>query len=153
MTGQVVVVDASVAIKWFVRGDWAAREDHVDTALALLRAIWAGRVVMHQPPHFAAEVAAVLARLDPPQVVHNAEHLNRMDIRYAAPTEHLNTALDLSLRLNHHLFDTLYHAVALDTPEALFITADRRYFDKAASRGRIVWLPDWVDEADDQTSH
>lgn len=153
MTGQAVVVDASVAIKWFVRGDWAEREDHVDTALALLRAIWAGRVVMHQPPHFAAEVAAVLARLDPPQVARNAERLSLMDIRYAAPTEHLGTALDLSLRLDHHLLDTLYHAVALDTPEALLITADRRYFDKAASRGRIVWLPDWVDSVSATASH
>lgn len=150
---MICVVDASVAIKWFVQGVWAEREDHVDQAMALLKAIGADRVTMHQPPHFLAEVAAVLARLNPHQAVRDVARLSLMDIHHADPGEHLTTALDLSMGLNHHLFDTLYHAVALDTPGALFITADRRYFDKAASRGRIVWLPDWVDEADDQTSH
>lgn len=141
---MICVVDASVAIKWFVRGTWAQREDHVDQALALLRAIWADRVVMLQPPHFPAEVAAVLARLDPGGATGDVAHLGLMDIRYTAPTDHLATALDLSVRLNHHLFDTLYHAVALDTPGATFITADRRYFDKARASGlgQIGWLPD-----------
>lgn len=141
---MICVVDASVAVKWFVRGTWAQREDHIDPALALLRAIQADHVTMRQPPHFLAEVAAVLARLDPQGVAQQVAWLGCLDIDHAEPTEHLTTALDLSLSLNHHLFDTLYHAVALDTPQALFITADRRYFDKAASRGRIVWLPDWV---------
>jgi predicted nucleic acid-binding protein len=50
------------------------------------------------------------------------------------------TACDLAILLNHHLFDTLYHAVALLTPEATLVTADRRYFDKAQSHGRIVLL-------------
>jgi hypothetical protein len=30
-----------------------------------------------------------------------------------------------------HLFDTLYHAVALSVPGAVLVTADRRYFAKA----------------------
>jgi len=41
--------------------------------------------------------------------------------------------------LSHHLFDTLYHATAIES-EALMITADRRYHDKAAHLGRIVLL-------------
>lgn len=142
---MICVVDASVAVKWFVQGLWAQREEHVDQAIALLQAIHADRVTMRQPPHFLAEVAAVLARLDPQGAVRHVAWLDCLDIDHADPTEHLTTALELSLSLNHHLFDTLYHAVALDTPDALFITADRRYVDKAASRGRIVWLPDWVD--------
>jgi predicted nucleic acid-binding protein len=39
----ICVVDASVAVKWFVRGDWAAREDHVDAALNLLQASAVGQ--------------------------------------------------------------------------------------------------------------
>ncbi len=45
--------------------------------------------------------------------------------------------------LNHHLFDTLYHAVALSQPDAVLVTADERYFKKAASLGHIVLLRDW----------
>jgi predicted nucleic acid-binding protein len=67
-----------------------------------------------------------------------------MDIAWAAPTVAYHRAIALATQLNHHLFDTLYHALALETPSAVFITADRRYFDKAQHLGRIVWLPDWV---------
>ena len=50
------------------------------------------------------------------------------------------TALDLAIRLDHHLFDTLYHAVALHTPGALLVTADRRHFTKAEPIGHILLL-------------
>lgn len=36
---MICVVDASVAVKWFVQGDWALREDHIEAALEILRAI------------------------------------------------------------------------------------------------------------------
>ena len=51
-----IVVDASVALKWFLQED----EDHNDEAIALL----VGYPLI-QPPHFIAEVAAVLARKKP----------------------------------------------------------------------------------------
>jgi predicted nucleic acid-binding protein len=48
-------------------------------------------------------------------------------------------AVELAIGLSHHLFDTLYHATALEN-EAVMITADRRYHDKAAHLGRIMLL-------------
>ena len=36
----------------------------------------------------------------------------------------------------------LYHALALSTPGAVLVTADRRYFDKRSHLGQISWLPD-----------
>ena len=45
--------------------------------------------------------------------------------------------------LDHHLFDTLYHAVALEW-EIDLVTADDHYFRKAESLGRIVRLADWT---------
>ena len=53
------------------------------------------------------------------------------------------TALELSIRLQHHLFDTRYHAVALRVPGASPVTADRRFYDKARNRGRITLLAGW----------
>jgi predicted nucleic acid-binding protein len=44
--------------------------------------------------------------------------------------------------LKHHLFDTLYHAVALEHGCTL-VTADDTYFRKSHSLGGIVRLPDW----------
>jgi predicted nucleic acid-binding protein len=52
------------------------------------------------------------------------------------------TAVELAIALSHHLFDTLYHAVALQTEGAQLITADRRYFERARDRGQILLLDD-----------
>lgn len=48
-------------------------------------------------------------------------------------------AIELARQYNHHLFDTLYHAAALEE-SATFITADRRYYDKAKLAGHIMLL-------------
>jgi predicted nucleic acid-binding protein len=133
-----------VAVKWFVQGDWAIREDHIEPALDLLRASSRGAVDFYQPPHFMAEVAAVLARLAPTVAHQCAQDIAEMSITWAAPSDACERAISLATQLNHHLFDTLYHGLALETPGALFVTADRRYFDKARHLGQMVWLPDFV---------
>ena len=139
---MICVVDASVAVKWFVAGDWALQEDHVDNALALLQATAQGSIQLLQPPHFLAEVAAVLARLKPGTAVEDIGNLTALEITWAEPTEEILKATELAVRLNHHVFDTLYHALALSTPGAVLVTADRRYFDKCNHLGQIRWLPD-----------
>jgi predicted nucleic acid-binding protein len=140
----ICVVDASVAVKWFVRGDGAAREDHVDVALNLLQASAEGQARFVQPPHFLAEVAAVLGRLAPASAARDLARLSDLDIAWTTPAQAVPRALALTMELGHHLFDTLYHAVALEAPDpTVLVTADRRYFDKARHLGRITWLPDW----------
>jgi len=141
---MICVVDASVAVKWFAAGDWATREDHIEPALDILRASRRGDVDFYQPPHFLAEVAAVLARITPATAQQCADDIAAMSITWAAPSVACARAISMATQLNHHLFDTLYHALALETPRAMFVTADRRYFDKAQHLGRIAWLPDFV---------
>jgi hypothetical protein len=48
------------------------------------------------------------------------------------------------MQLKHHLFDTLYHAVALQTSGATFITADAAYYRKAQGLGRVLLLKDFT---------
>ena len=140
---MICVVDASVAVKWFAEGDWALREGHLEPALDILRVSKSGTLDFLQPPHFLAEVAAVLARLTPEKARQNIDDLAAMDINWAEPTVAYARAIDLACQLNHHLFDTLYHALALHTPGAMLVTADRRYFDKAQHLGQIAWLADF----------
>ena len=60
---MILVVDASVALKWFLNvGDG---EPDRDQALTLLSCVDDERVQLVQPAHFIAEVAAVLARAKP----------------------------------------------------------------------------------------
>lgn len=135
---MTVVLDASVALKWFLAD--AAGEDHVAQALGLLGEVASGEVKLLQPPHFVAEVAAVLARLKPRQALDDVLDLLDIEFETADDPGIYARALELAIRHQHHVFDTLYHAVALETPGAEFITADGRYFEKARSEGRMRLL-------------
>ncbi len=135
------MVDASVAIKWFLLD--RPTEQHADLALQILEHSVLGLLPMVQPPHFVAEVCAVLARLNPAGAGNDLFDL--LDIGYttlASPEAYI-TALDLAMRYQHHMFDTLYHAVALHTPGAVLITSDERYYNKARSEGQITLLADF----------
>ncbi len=142
---MIAVVDASVAIKWFLffRPD----EDHADLALKILEEAVLGKLKLAQPPHFIAEVAAVLARTKPDEAQDDLLDLLNIERATVDMPEIHATALELAIRHRHHLFDTLYHAVALHTPGATLITADQRYFDKAKGEGRIILLSDWAPAA------
>ena len=138
---MIAVVDASVAVKWFLRD--SPVEQHADLALRLLEKSVLGLLPMVQPGHFVSEVAAVLARLKPTEA--HDDLFDLLDIRYRTLTSPQTyvTALDLAIRHQHHLFDTLYHAVALHTPGAVLITADERYYAKARHEGQISLLADF----------
>lgn len=138
---MICVVDASVAIKWFVAGDWARSEDHVDRAIELLISSRRNDVRFVQPPHFIAEVAAVLARAKPRQARDDLLDLMSLEIEYVESPACYERAVSLAVALDHHVFDTLYHALALEHDAAVLVTADRRYYAKAASLGSIAWLP------------
>lgn len=140
---MICVVDASVAVKWFAEGDWALREDDIEPALEILKASTRGTLDFYQPPHFLAEVAAVVARLKPDQAQQYIDNLAQLNITWATPTVAYTRAIELARQLDHHLFDTLYHAVALSVPGAMLVTADRRYFDKARHLGQIAWVADF----------
>jgi len=132
------VVDASVAVKWFVPD--ASEELDTDLACGLLEKGNTGQCRFVQPSHWIGEIAAVLARRRPESAARNVEDLLLFDFFsvIGGPAVY-RQAIALARRIDHHLFDTLYHAVALleDIP---FITADRRYFRKAKKLGNIVML-------------
>lgn len=137
---MILVVDASVALKWFFR----ARDDEQDTkrALAILEALAHGSLRMVEPPHFLAEVAAVLAREKPGSAEDDLASLQAIDWEVVEAPEIYTRAVQLSSALGHHLFDTLYHATALHSGQARLVTADGRYERKAAHLGGILRLSD-----------
>ena len=83
---MICVVDASVAVKWFAEGDWALREDHIEPALEILKASTRSTLDFYQPPHFLAEVEAVVTRLKPDQATQYIDNLAQLNITWAAPT-------------------------------------------------------------------
>lgn len=138
-----LVLDASVIVKWLVADP--EREADVDKALALMGRVQAGKVSLIQPVHWLAEVAAVLARLNPETVETDMTFLYEMKLDVVDSLTIHHRACRLAIGLNHHLFDTLYHAVALEVEDATLVTADRRYLKKARRVGRIIGLAEWRD--------
>ena len=137
-----IVVDASVAIKWLV--PFRPEEADVGKALALFEKINQQDVLMIQPPHFIAEVMAVLTRLEPDYADRLFIAVSNLDMAIEDNTKIYRTAIRLSIDLNHHLFDTLYHAAALYTPSTTLITADEAYYRKAQGIGQIMRLQDFA---------
>jgi predicted nucleic acid-binding protein len=130
-----------VALKWFFR----LPQDEADlgAALALLRGVAEGDVVLLQPPHFVAEVSAVLAREAPHSAATMLRDLLDIEMQLVESEAVYDRAIALSVQLGHHLFDTLYHAVALESAAATLVTADERYWRKARQAGRIVRLAEF----------
>ncbi len=96
---------------------------------------------------------AVLAREAPDTALRDLDDLQRVKWRIAEAPATYALAAALSWRLQHHLFDTLYHATALAMPEATFVTAYHVYFHKARREGRIDRLANFaVTSAPDSAS-
>lgn len=137
-----LVIDASVAIKWFLPD--APDETDVGKALLLLERAVAGEAHFFQPPHWESEVAAVLARRISASAADSIDDLLLLDCYTTTRSAWLyRRAVAMAQGLGHHLFDTLYHAAALEE-DATFITADERYYTKAAAQGSIARLKDYA---------
>jgi predicted nucleic acid-binding protein len=132
------VIDARVIIKWFITN--AENESDIDMALKLLMALQKDKKKILQPFHWLAEVAAVMTRLRPEHAENVISLLYAMELPTCNDPIMLNIACRLGKKYQHHLFDTLYHAVALYQDNATLVTADVVYFNKTYQEGKIILL-------------
>ncbi|MEX2496428.1 MAG: type II toxin-antitoxin system VapC family toxin [Woeseia sp.] len=137
------VLDASVIVKWLLQDPQRESDSHAATRL--VETVIAGTESVLQPPHWLVEVGAVLARASPDTALDDVALLSALELPAADDPRALRRACEMAIDLKQHLFDTLYHAVALEAPDAVLITADERYFRAARSIGRITKLRDWSD--------
>ncbi len=135
-----LVVDASVAVKWFVR------EVHAEAAMRILDSnheliapdlIWAefGNVLWKRRRR--GEITLVTARailLD----------FKRFPIATMPVAPLVEAALEIADRLRRSVYDSLYLALA-EHRECRLVTADRRFFDAASDSAlavHMLWLGD-----------
>ena len=138
---MIVVLDASVILKCLFEDP--VREADTENALAVFESVVRGGLEILQPVHWLAEVAAVAVRLTPQTAVRDVEMLAALEFPTTDDPNVMRRATNLAIETNHHLFDTLYHAVALENEDALLVTADDRYRMKAERYGVIAALRDW----------
>jgi predicted nucleic acid-binding protein len=138
---MTLVVDASVVVKWLLTD--RQRESDTERATLLMRSVAEGRERALQPTHWLLEVGAVLARLSPDTASDDLTMLQAMQLPIGDDPTIVETGVRLAVDLDQHLFDTIYHAVALHTSDAVLVTADDRYFAAGEKLGCIVRLADW----------
>lgn len=138
-----LVLDASVIIKWLLNDP--RREEDTRRATTLVERVISGREAVLQPFHWLAEIGGVLARLAPATAETDIAMIQALDLPISDHPAILPRACRLAVDLQHHVFDTLYHAVALETPDSLLITADNLYLRKSRSLGQIVGLHEWAE--------
>lgn len=139
-----VVVDASVAIKWYLDD-----EEHVDEARAVLAAYVANEIAFLAPDHIRYEVpnailvAARRRRIDPATAKLAVSNFLVTRMAMAGSYSLLNDAYDYAMRYECAFYDALYLALA-DQWDCPFVHADRRLHNTLAGRFlREVWIEDY----------
>ena len=136
----LLVVDASVVVKWFLP------EIH---SVAALRVAKSGHTFI-APDLLGAEVANTFWKkhrrdeLTNDEASRLIEDLQRLDITMVPHQRLLSKAFALAAGASHPVYDCLYLALAHQS-DCHLVTADRRFY-KAFSKGedahQIVWIED-----------
>ncbi|KAB2875815.1 MAG: type II toxin-antitoxin system VapC family toxin [Pseudorhodoplanes sp.] len=133
----MAIVDASVALKWFVT------EPGSDLAIALLQS-----QPLAAPDFLLIELRAALwtrvrRNLSSLEDIRRAENeMAGIGIPLRPSSDFVRNAFDIALQLSHPIYDCLYLATALGIND-LLVTADQRFLQVAsASRysGQVVAL-------------
>lgn len=136
------VLDASVAVKWFLgEPDETLREP----ALAVLESYRAGEVELLVPELFCTEFTNVmrkaerLGRSDIKSSDLAIAEILRRDLRTYPTVTRIARALAISRTHGCSVYDAVYLVVAEET-QAPLLTADQRLVRAVAGRLPVVWL-------------
>ncbi len=141
---MTLVIDASVAVKWFVE------EDLADEAASLLR--WPTQ--LHAPDLIVAEATnAVWKKLVRGAITREQAEAFALSIPHSplqlTPSLLLHQrALDIAIELRHPAYDCLYLACA-ERVGGTVVTADRTLLRKVEGTffsDLVAFLPDWAAE-------
>lgn len=130
-----LVVDASVALKWFL-----SEEPHADQALAIVQ----DGATLIAPDFLIAEVcnaawrSARLGRISQTQVGEIAASLPRFFDALVSATGLAPRAVAIAGQLDHPVYDCLYLALA-EAEQADFVTADLQLFGKVRATSWERW--------------
>lgn len=138
---NIVIPDASILLKWVLPPDY---EQYVEQALTMRDALVAGRVRLLVPGLWYYELGNTLSRKYPDHADALLCSLVNMELESLEPTPDWQTTV-IQLTVNFHVtfYDAAYHALAINR-DAMFVTTDEKYIQKAGAAGHILHLKDWL---------
>lgn len=141
---RCIVVDANVIAKTFV--------DEIDSqqALAFLAACVSKKTLLVAPELLKYELAQIAIKkalkLEAVAGLINEQLPNL--IEFKSPSQSAWLQAEKICQTGHvksgfpSLYDSVYHAMAI-VAEGMFVTADKRHYEKSKTFGHIVLLKDW----------
>lgn len=137
---MTIIVDASVAIKWFVE----------ETLHTEARHLFKYQREIQAPDFILAEVANAAWKKAVRKEISNEQALAIVDmvpqyIPLLVPSSNLlKRAMELAIEITHPIYDCLYLACAMEENDTV-VTADKRFFNKTRDNrisGKIRFLDD-----------
>jgi predicted nucleic acid-binding protein len=139
---SLVVVDASVATKWFLADD---KEDLADEAFNLLDRYAKGEVQLIVPDLFYAEIANAiwkavrLGRVTPASGEESFAALEQRAFTTVPSRRLIGPAYQIAAAYNRSVYDAMYVALSRQVQSQL-ITADERLANALAAHFPVKWL-------------
>lgn len=138
-----LVIDASVAIKWFVT------EPFSNQARKVLTAYEEGNLALHAPDLLIAEFANAiwkkqlfqgLTELDAGDIL---AAFRKLEFTLTLAATLLPDAYHLAIANRRSFYDSLYLALSIRLNGAL-VTADERLVNAlSGSHSQVIWIPNW----------
>ena len=139
---KVVVVDASVGVKWLVL---FAREEFADRAKALLDRRTAGEITVLVPYLFWLEISSALCKATRRNKCTSTEanqalgEMQQLPLQTVSSTKLVNSAQEIAIQYGRSVYDSVYVALARETRSEL-VTADEKLANAVALHLPVRWL-------------
>lgn len=139
---NLLVLDASVAAKWFLP---RAEEPLAEEALALLRQYAGGEIELTVPDLFWAELGNILwkavrtRRIPEKAAIQALRNMLHYGLPTVSATLLAEDALTIALSTGRTVYDAMYVALAIQR-ESTFVTADERLVNALATNWPVKWL-------------
>ncbi len=139
---KVVVVDASVGVKWLVL---FAREEFADRAKALLDRRTAGEITVLVPDLFWLEISSALCKATRRNKCTSTEanqalgEMQQLPLQTVSSTKLVNSAQEIAIQYGRSVYDSVYVALARETRSEL-VTADEKLANAVALHLPVRWL-------------
>ncbi len=134
--GQQVIVDSSVAVKWFA----AQRESHVEEAYGLLERHRSGELELVVPSHLRLEVLNALWRRQwaGADLQSASRGLHLANLTWCEVDQRLaDAAATIAVAHRLTIYDAVFAALANEL-DCELVTADKRLAESGACRARLL---------------
>ncbi len=139
---NLIVVDASVAVKWL---PLFAKETLVDRAKHLLRRLADDQISLLVPELFWLEISNALCKAvrrkdcSPTEAHQALVEIQLVSLKTLPSIDLVNTAQEIAIQYGRSIYDSLYVALARSTGSD-FVTADEKLANAVATYFPVKWL-------------